>query len=390
MALTAIADDYKLAAFGTTLATSSGELVFTAPCRPVRSETDEVAASAADQVTDACRNAFYALERSGASPADIIRVRLWISSQGIADAVKAAVIELFPDAQSRPAFSLVVTDHEAGIHVFAEVLAVRAGVRRSIYSSDDKERTLPAGCIKGNILCTGNLSTSRVAAGSGAPVVTFADQVEMAFQHLDDVLAQAKLCHNNVAHMMVWYRDHSFRDAVNEPFVKRFPTLGDRPARHSLVRELPEGVGVQIEALAVCDERRFTYTVPGCYHHGIQHLPNSLPFATRVGNILHSAATYGHVVDDGSRGGTLEEQCDIAFKHSESVLDSAGMTLKDVSHIYVWLADKSSSETVSRVWTRYFGPEGAGPVRHDVVSPLPTIDTGPFLVQLELTAIRRS
>lgn len=387
MASTLVADERRLAAFGSTLAADSGDLVFTAPCRPVHRETNELAASAADQAKDACGNAIHALEKAGAQAADIIRIRLWISSQSVADEVKAAVLTLFPDGQSRPAFSFIATSHEAGVHVFAEALAVRSGVRRSIYRADDKQRTFPGACLKGNILCTGNLSGAdgpAVGGGTHAPE----NQARRAFEQLDDVLEQAKLSHKNVAHMMVWYRDHSFRDVVNGPFVERYPTLGDRPARHSLVRELPDGVGMQMEALAVVGERRFTYAVPGCYHHGIQHIPNSLPFATRVGSILHTAATYGHVVDDGSRGGDIDEQCDIAFRHSSAVLNSAGMSMKEVAHVYVWIADQNSSEAVSRAWARHFGSGWAGPVRHDIVSALPTIDTGPFLVQLELIAVK--
>lgn len=379
-----VADRRNLAAFGKTLVAVSGDLAFTAPC--VGEEGSKgPQATPADQVKSACRNVVFALEEAGFRASDIVRVRLWISSQDTEGQIARGLLEVFPDPDSRPAFSMIVAEQGSGVHVIAEALAVRNGTRRSFYRVSDETRSLPDACMKGDVFCTGNLS----GADTDATAVLLApeQQARFAFQRLDDVLAQAELSHKNVAHMMVWYRDHAFRDVINAPFVERYPNFGDRPTRHSLVRALPAGVGMQIEAIAIRGQRRFTYSVPGCWHHGIQQIPNSLPFATRVGHLMHTAATYGHIVDDGSMGGDLDEQCDVAFHHSSSVLRAAGLTLRDVAHIYVWITDEKSRLAVDRAWLRHFESDWSGPVRHDIVSPLPTIHTGPFLIQLELTAI---
>lgn len=384
MTVRLVADKRNLAAFGKTLVAVSGDLAFTAPCVG-EGGPKGLPAEPADQAKSACRNVVFALEEAGFGASDIVRVRLWISSQDVAGQVVRALLEVFPDPDNRPAFSMIVADQGQRVHVTAEALAVRNGIRRSIYRVSDRTRGLPDACMKGDVFCTGNLSGADTDAA--AVLLAPEQQARLAFQRLDDVLAQADLSHKNVAHMMVWYRDHAFRDVINGPFVERYPNFGDRPARHSLVRALPEGVGMQIEAIAIRGQRRFTYSVPGCWHHGIQQIPNSLPFATRVGNLMHTAATYGHIVDDGSMGGSLDEQCDVAFHHSSAVLRAAGLTLRDVAHIYVWITDEKSRSAVDRAWVTHFGSDWPGPVRHDIVSPLPTIHTGPFLIQLELTAV---
>jgi 2-iminobutanoate/2-iminopropanoate deaminase len=389
MSAIVLTDRPHVAAFGAACVAAAGDLVFSAPCRPSDPETGALASSVSDQTKAAVQNAIAAIQEASAGIEDITRIRLWVSSHAKADEVESALLELFPHRASRPAVSLIAADLDAPVHVLAEVFAVRGGVRRSIYRNKGNSGEFPGGCMKGRYLCTSNLAGAEGPAADGsidAPDV----QARKAFEQLDEVLAQAEVAHWSVAHMMVWYKDHSFRDVVNAPFVERYPTLGDRPARHSLVRDLPTGVGVQLEAIAVAGQRRFTYAVPGCFHLGIQQIPNSLPFATRVGTLMQTAATYGHILDDGSKGGDIDEQCEIAFQHSIGGLNSAGLSLKDVTHVYVWLADRTFSEAVSRAWSRHFGEGSSGPVRHDIVSSLPVLPTGPFLVQIELTAVSTS
>jgi 2-iminobutanoate/2-iminopropanoate deaminase len=51
--------------------------------------------------------------------------------------------------------------------------------------------------------------------------------------------------------MTVYIKDDSARAAVNEQWLQCFPDPHDRPARHTLVYNLPAGMLVQLEIVAV-------------------------------------------------------------------------------------------------------------------------------------------
>jgi 2-iminobutanoate/2-iminopropanoate deaminase len=48
-------------------------------------------------------------------------------------------------------------------------------------------------------------------------------------------------------------KDLSYRDAVNKPWLEMFPDENDRPARHATQADLPGGMLVQLEIIAVLD-----------------------------------------------------------------------------------------------------------------------------------------
>jgi 2-iminobutanoate/2-iminopropanoate deaminase len=51
--------------------------------------------------------------------------------------------------------------------------------------------------------------------------------------------------------MTVYIKDDSARAAVNQEWLRCFPDPHDRPARHTLVYDLPGGMLVQLEVIAV-------------------------------------------------------------------------------------------------------------------------------------------
>ncbi len=382
-----IPDDNRVIAFGSTAVGAGGDLVFTAPIRPVDVATGKVSGSPREQAAAAYRNLEYVLARAGVTLNDVVRVRLWISSVDVVDDVNAASLDVFPDRASRPVVSHIVAEHADGVtHVLIEALAVRSGQRASVYRRDTADGPWPGGCVKGVTLCAGSFAGANGLAPDGEEV-SAADQAARAFAQLDDVLEQAECDHRSVGHIFVWYRDHSFREIVNGPFLERYPHPGDRPVRHSVIRTLPPGVGIQIEAIATTGERRFNYSIPGAWHAGIQRVPNSLPFGTKIGPVLYSAATYGQTTDGGSSSGDIDEQCDLAFRHTRALLSAAGMNLDHVTHVYAWISDGAHAARLDRAWAHHFGASNPGPVRHDIVASLPGLDAGPFLVQLEITAV---
>ena len=54
----------------------------------------------------------------------------------------------------------------------------------------------------------------------------------------------------DIGHVYVWVPDLAARDVVDDVWAQAFPHAEDRPARHTVVGNLPEGalVGVEITA----------------------------------------------------------------------------------------------------------------------------------------------
>jgi 2-iminobutanoate/2-iminopropanoate deaminase len=55
----------------------------------------------------------------------------------------------------------------------------------------------------------------------------------------------------HLVRMTVYIKDDSARAAVNQEWLRCFPDPHDRPARHTLVYDLPGGMLVQLEVIAV-------------------------------------------------------------------------------------------------------------------------------------------
>lgn len=77
------------------------------------------------------------------------------------------------------------------------------------------------------------------------------EQVRLVFANLRSFLAAAAVTADDVVRMTVYLTSNDLRSAVNEEWLALFPDAGSRPARHTLVHQLPGGMLVQVEVVAV-------------------------------------------------------------------------------------------------------------------------------------------
>ena len=314
------------------------------------------------------------------SAEELARLRFWVDTVECdwRAILRDEWLALFPNPDRRPTVSFVQNSLPAGVCVQAEGVAVN-GDRRSLYCRDRSDHTWPDGCVAGDLVFLGAVEGSDIEGG-GVPADPAA-QARHVFERFDDLMSQAGLEPESFGHMLVWYAEHSIRDLLNPPFVDRFPTNGERPARHSVKRTLPAGQAVQAEATLVRGGQRICYMLSGIWHGGIQNLPNSLPFGTRLGRYLFSAATYGREMY-ATAGGDMDSQSAWALQHTARLLAAGGLSPSDVGHAFVWLGVNADRSVFDRHWTRMFPDPARAPVRVDVVSELPA----DFLVQVEVTA----
>ena len=82
-----------------------------------------------------------------------------------------------------------------------------------------------------------------------------ASQSKFMFQNLRTMLTNGGATLDDVVRVTAYVKDNSQREALNAEWLQCFPDPHDRPARHTQVLDLPGGMLVQIEAIAVIQER---------------------------------------------------------------------------------------------------------------------------------------
>ena len=112
---------------------------------------------------------------------------------------------------------------------------------------------IPAGARVGNMIYSSGIAgkdpaTDKVAEGGAA-------QSAFMFQNLRTLLKNGGATLEDVVHVTAFVKDNAQREALNAEWIKCFPDPHDRPARHTLVADLQGGMLMQIEIVAVVQER---------------------------------------------------------------------------------------------------------------------------------------
>jgi 2-iminobutanoate/2-iminopropanoate deaminase len=119
-------------------------------------------------------------------------------------------------------------------------------MRKSIEVAGFKHgNPIPAASRIGNIVMTGVISAKD--AKSGRLPDTLDAQCAAMFRNVRDIIEAAGGKPEHIIKMTVWLRNLSDRKALNVEWLKMFPDVASRPARHAL---LHQGEG---DSLIVCD-----------------------------------------------------------------------------------------------------------------------------------------
>ena len=108
---------------------------------------------------------------------------------------------------------------------------------------------IPAGARVGNMVFSSGImgkdpATDTLPADGPS-------QVRFAFQNMRELLRLAGASLEDVGHVKVYLTDDTLRPVVNEHWLQCFPDPVDRPARHTMLHDLPGGMLVQLEIIAV-------------------------------------------------------------------------------------------------------------------------------------------
>lgn len=112
---------------------------------------------------------------------------------------------------------------------------------------------IPMGARVGNILYSSGImgkdpATDTLPADGPS-------QSRFMFQNLRTLLANGGATLHDVVRVTAHVKDNGQREALNAEWLQCFPDPHDRPARHTQVVDLPGGMLVQIEVVAVIQDR---------------------------------------------------------------------------------------------------------------------------------------
>lgn len=108
---------------------------------------------------------------------------------------------------------------------------------------------IPQASVVGNLLVSGGIGP--VDPDTGATPDGTDEQVAIAFANVRRVIAAAGGTVGDIVKCTVFVRDKAIRPVVDKHWTEMFPDEASRPARHMLATDLPRGMQLQLEIMAV-------------------------------------------------------------------------------------------------------------------------------------------
>jgi 2-iminobutanoate/2-iminopropanoate deaminase len=108
---------------------------------------------------------------------------------------------------------------------------------------------IPMGARVGNMIFSSGIA-GKDPATNKLPAEG-AEQARFAFQNLQTLVTRGGGSLKDVARVTVFVKDNAQRAHVNASWLELFPDPEDRPARHTQVVDLPGGMLIQLEMVAV-------------------------------------------------------------------------------------------------------------------------------------------
>jgi 2-iminobutanoate/2-iminopropanoate deaminase len=111
---------------------------------------------------------------------------------------------------------------------------------------------IPMGARVGNMIYSSGIM-GRDPANDTLPGDA-AMQAKFVFQNLRTLLCNGGATLDDVVHVKAYIQNNSLRELLNAEWLACFPDPHDRPARHTVVMDLPMGMLIQIEIVAVVSD----------------------------------------------------------------------------------------------------------------------------------------
>ncbi len=226
----------------------------------------------------------------------------------------------------------------------------------------------------GDVLFTSSIPGVDPATGSlSADTET---QFAVAFQNLRRLLHEAGAGPESVGLITVYTPGREGRPFINKPWLEMFPG-DDRPARKTNHAPLPDGLQVQVQAVAVLNADRRSIGVPGLSH------TEPLPMGACVGPYVFSSVFAPEDPADGQPVAGAVAQIQRAFDNAALFMQEAGGDEGDIVHFWVFMQDFQWQPAMVEEWVSRWPTFGDRPARKTLPYELPQHSE----IQVQLTGV---
>jgi enamine deaminase RidA (YjgF/YER057c/UK114 family) len=159
------------------------------------------------------------------------------------------------------------------------------------------------------------------------------EQFLNAWHNLAMLVEGAGVSTDNIGLVTNFIDSQDYRAHINTGWLELFPERDNRPARKTTSFPLADGVGVELQAFGVLNQKRTCIEVKGLTHR------DPLPNAARLGDYVFTSVIVPWDLSTSEPVVGEDAQTDQCFDNMRIVMEEAGGTIDDVVLQWVYLND---------------------------------------------------
>ena len=335
----------------------AGNMFFTSGVRGVDVKTGVTPEDPAEQFLNAWHNLKALVEGAGLSTDNIGLVTNFIDSQDYRAHINTGWLELFPDADNRPARKTTSYPLPPDHGVELQAYGVIGGKRQRIELEGLTHRDpLPNAVRLGDYVFTSvivpwDLKTSEPVIGEDA-------QTDQCFDNMRKLMEKAGGTIDDVVLQWVYLSDFAYQPYMVDVYLEAWP-IGQYQAARKTFR-YPMGGQIQIQALGRIGGERSNHEIEGHGHH------DPIPMGARIGDLYCSSGISG--VDPASddkieavKG--VVGQSYFGIRNVRSLAESGGMSADDIGHMTLLIQDYDDLAVIDKEWCEMFPDPNDRPAR---------------------------
>jgi 2-iminobutanoate/2-iminopropanoate deaminase len=335
----------------------TGDMFFTSGVRGVDLKTGDVPSDPAEQFLNAWHNLAALVQGAGLSTDNIGIVTNFIDSQDYRAHINTGWLELFPDADNRPARKTTSYPIAPGAGVELQAFGVVNQTRKRIEVPGLTHRDpLPNGVRMGSyvfssVIVPWDLSTSEPVIGEDA-------QTDQAFDNMRLFMEAAGGTIDDVVLQWVYLNDFAYQPYMVDVYLEAWP-IGQYQAARKTFR-YPMGGQIQIQVIGNIGPERSNHEIEGHDHH------DPIPMSARIGGLYASSGVSGvdpRSADNVEAVDGVVGQSHYGIRNIKTLVEAGGMTMDDVGHMTLLVQDYTDLATIDKEWAEMFPDPNNRPAR---------------------------
>ena len=335
-----------------------GGMFFTSGVRGVDVATGVMPDDPAEQFLNAWRNLRALVQAAGLSTDEIGLVTNFIDSQDFRAHINTGWLELFPDADNRPARKTTSYPLPPGMGVQLQAMGVVGERRRCIEVPGLTHRDpLPNGVRMGDyvfssVIVPWDLTTSMPVVGEDA-------QTDQCFDNMRVFMEAAGGTVDDVALQWIYLNDFAYQPYMVDVYLEAWP-IGQYQAARKTFRYAMGGQ-VQIQVIGRIGGERTNHEIEGHGHH------DPIPMGARAGDLFCSSGVSGVDTAGDDKLEPVEGaagQAHHGLRNVGSLVRAGGGTMADVGLITLLVQDYDDLPVIDAEWVQMFPDPKDRPARH--------------------------